>query len=1016
MDSHVRLFTAGLPLPSAPRWWYQDLQGQLQGPFDAATMSRWCAEGALPGDLRCLGVAAQDAQQNLVPSSAAHMAAFQPLQTLLEVAAAGVQYMPVRLAGVKAGADEGGAKGGSRLPGDGRQQQPGGGGGTVQASGAGGQLLGQPDRPDVQRAGDQRAGLNGLQQHLAQQQQQQPARPGTGASSQLRAGANSGGMMRGVPAQPPQPLGGAAGASAAQPGAPAAGAGADGSGGGAAAAELLHPGSELWQPMLLKLLNREGFSGKDADIKWRVILASGDRVGPFSTEQMSAWLLGGKPPKGINKAQASETAADPASLSVAGILGADYNAQRLPGAKFFKPLGSLLAAVAAGLHYEAVNKHDLVRGLPKPGWNELTGGGARGGAPPAPPQPQPQPQQQAGKAGKAGKAAAKANNNANNASNNSAAGKGGMQAGRANAAPTAPLAGKVGPARALPDGDLLAGGSSGGGGGGGTAKQSTFKHPMALRQQQRQQEALMAAAAGGAPGAPGAGLQGPLMAAGGKGGFGGPAPAGRLMGPLAAQQQAAGGVRGGAAGGMFKGPGGVAGTPMAQQQQQQQQQAAAAAAAAAFGNAAAAGRFGAPAGMAGPQQQQQQQQMLALAAAQQQQLQAAGLALMQLPQGAQAVWLKQQQLPGQPMAAPGAMFAQMPAGQPGLLGYPVAGGPGGAAMAAVPGQPPAPMMQQPQPQPQPGDAGMPRTSSSGGSAKPTQQMMHAAALLFLHDSQQPAPQPHQPQPPQPQPARWWVQQSERAFSGPYTGLQMYQAYLQPAGPLRLTDATQLSAVAAAPAPPAPGAAAVDVPPGRAFAPLGALLEAASQGFCLVPWPAAGPAREASAPAAPLVRHMGTGATAPLASVASQAALLQRAASSGGAQQGAAGEGPPGAQLAGSGSSEADGRGRQRQQQQQQVMAAAGGHPAGFIQLPNGALMQVQAPPQPGQQPPPPPPAPTAAAAVDPITVATALFTAGGLPPPHAPVWYIHTPPAAPGGGAADDAQGTTQGPLEPSVS
>jgi hypothetical protein len=54
--------------------------------------------------------------------------------------------------------------------------------------------------------------------------------------------------------------------------------------------------------------------------------------------------------------------------------------------------------------------------------------------------------------------------------------------------------------------------------------------------------------------------------------------------------------------------------------------------------------------------------------------------------------------------------------------------------------------------------------------------------------------------------------------------------------------------------------------------------------------------------------------------------------------------------------------------------------------------------------------PAAAPAVDPLTVATALFTAGGLPPPHAPVWYIYA-----GGGQGGEGSGSTQGPLEPQV-
>jgi hypothetical protein len=209
--------------------------------------------------------------------------------------------------------------------------------------------------------------MTGLQQHLQQQQQQQQQSGLAGSG----AAAISPGQQALVPA-----------ATATTAAAAAAGKRPAGNNDAAAAAvPEVSPGSDAWNNALAKLLSRQGFSAKDADVKWRVILGSGDRVGPFSSEQMTDWLLRAAPPKGINKQQASATAANVTSLQLCGIISADYNNQRLPGAKFFKPLGQLVPAIAAGLAYEAVNKHDLQRGIPKPNWNEGTSGSAAAAAP-----------------------------------------------------------------------------------------------------------------------------------------------------------------------------------------------------------------------------------------------------------------------------------------------------------------------------------------------------------------------------------------------------------------------------------------------------------------------------------------------------------------------------------------------------------------------------------------------------------------------------------------------------------
>ncbi|WIA30175.1 hypothetical protein OEZ86_000267 [Tetradesmus obliquus] len=130
----------------------------------------------------------------------------------------------------------------------------------------------------------------------------------------------------------------------------------------AAAGSSLTPGSAAWAAALQALLSRQGCSGKAADVKWRVIMPDGDRLGPFSAADMQAWLLQGRAPKGVSKQQASAAAADLASLQLCGILSTDYSAQRLPGAKYYRPLGQLLPAVAGGLLYAAVGRADIAKG------------------------------------------------------------------------------------------------------------------------------------------------------------------------------------------------------------------------------------------------------------------------------------------------------------------------------------------------------------------------------------------------------------------------------------------------------------------------------------------------------------------------------------------------------------------------------------------------------------------------------------------------------------------------------
>jgi hypothetical protein len=1119
-SAEVRLFTAGLSSADDwPKWYYQDLTGDLQGPFDAQTMIRWYQEHQLPLDLKCAGIHPQDS--STAPTNFSH---FQRLQTLMDNAEAGLQYMPLRV--TKGITEEGPAtptKGGTRGPAGPLvnhllPQQPGSisavlaqqlaAVGGPAAVAAGGQLL-QDSRPDVTRALDQRTaagmaqltpqqlhmqGQGLLQQLHAQQQPQQQLRgpqqqrggsaprqmqqqqqPGRAASAGRHAGAAA--SFHEQHLQQMQQPGMLAGPSAAAPAGPAGTTAVMGD--ASAAAELdVQPGSETWNAALTKLLSREGFAGKEADIKWRLILASGDRVGPFSTDQMTDWLLGGAAPKGINKQQAGQAAANPGALQLCGIISSDYNAQRLPGMKFFKPLSQLVPLVAAGLAYEAVNKHDLQRGLPKPKWNEAPG---PGGSAAAPPLPGVQAggkggQQQGGKAGKAARAA-----NAGSNGKGGAAARGQQQQQQGMNRPRSGSAAGMAAAAAAAglDGPTPA------------SDKAAFRHPMALRQQQRQQqqeEALSAAAAAANEALSGGARaqqqgRGPSPGGVGKGGAqiagfgsrpnsftGGSASRGILM---AADSMS----------------GAAAAAAAAQQQQLQQPGAANAAHVAAM--AAAAGQLG-PAQLAQLQRQQQaaqqvQMQMQGLSVANP----AAAAAFLQGAQGMpQAIWMgKQQQgqLPGQAVAgmfaAQQSVLGQMQAGYAALANQAAAAATGEDAMANGP---------------------LPRTSSSSGSAAQqgpdgkasrvssassqshyanyqqqqqagaaangamqgveqqqqlTPALMQAAALLFLHMEQQ----QHAQQQPGGSQIRWWVQRSERAYSGPFSGMQMYQSYLQPAPHMRFTDGTLIAALSG-------GTGGRDVPPARAFVPLSALLEAASHGYCLLPMPAKEAAQQGPNTPPLQVRHFTSGTVVPLQQVL-QAPLQQyyqqqqgqqrqqqqpRQSMDGGEYAGKQQQrkglmhGAPspqhsgpnamaaGARMGSGGMPPSPSKSRGHQAalaQQQQMMqqqagmqaAAAAAAPGSiqFMQGPNGTLVAVQASAAPMQAVPAGATMVPAAAAgmvaaqgmpmlaaqglpsADPLAVASALFTAGNTPPPMAPVWYLLSPATEP------HAALKTQGPYEP---
>uniref|UniRef100_A0A383V3E9 CCHC-type domain-containing protein n=1 Tax=Tetradesmus obliquus TaxID=3088 RepID=A0A383V3E9_TETOB len=214
----------------------------------------------------------------------------------------------------------------------------------------------------------------GVEQQQQHQQQQQPGLAAAGASSHRSVWGDTGDVVEtddskaaaeavrpswAAVAAAPQ----AAAAAAAAP--PAATATMQ----PLAAAEGLTPGSAAWAAALQALLSRQGCAGKAADVKWRVIMPDGDRLGPFSAADMQAWLLTGRAPKGLSKQQAAAVAEDPESLQLCGILASDYSAQRLPGAKFYRPLGQLLPAVAGGLVYAAVGKADIAKGVPAKDWN-----------------------------------------------------------------------------------------------------------------------------------------------------------------------------------------------------------------------------------------------------------------------------------------------------------------------------------------------------------------------------------------------------------------------------------------------------------------------------------------------------------------------------------------------------------------------------------------------------------------------------------------------------------------------
>jgi hypothetical protein len=104
--------------------------------------------------------------------------------------------------------------------------------------------------------------------------------------------------------------------------------GSSSSGGGTSSGRMLQPGRPDWAAALKSLMS---VSAKDA-LKWRAILPSGDRVGPFSSGDMVGWLAGGgRAPKGVSGADVRALEADQGVMMVCGIVGSDYSAHKLPG-------------------------------------------------------------------------------------------------------------------------------------------------------------------------------------------------------------------------------------------------------------------------------------------------------------------------------------------------------------------------------------------------------------------------------------------------------------------------------------------------------------------------------------------------------------------------------------------------------------------------------------------------------------------------------------------------------------
>lgn len=127
-----------------------------------------------------------------------------------------------------------------------------------------------------------------------------------------------------------------------------------------------------------RLFTGEAVAGKgNVDLKWRAILASGDRVGPFTGAAVLNWVTRGDVPPGLSRGKAGP----PLEASLAGIISGEYNAQRLPGLKFYKPL-PLVSHGAQGAGATGAATACVLR-APGAGWPGpcQTPGQAQAGAP-----------------------------------------------------------------------------------------------------------------------------------------------------------------------------------------------------------------------------------------------------------------------------------------------------------------------------------------------------------------------------------------------------------------------------------------------------------------------------------------------------------------------------------------------------------------------------------------------------------------------------------------------------------
>eukprot|EP00877_Chromochloris_zofingiensis_P014675 jgi/Chrzof1/9461/Cz04g03280.t1 len=761
----VRLFTAGLELQEQwPAWCYQDLSGSFQGPFEPGTMLKWWQDGALPKELLCCGM------HHLDKDNPTHdVSKYKPLEQLLADAEAGITYIPARI-----GSPNGIGK---HVPAPTTRQQP--------ASNAK-----HADAPHIQDTQQLRYNPPHIRYGSAESD---VSRLDQGGLLQ-QATANTLGSI--TPAQPVKQQHPISQPSSQQPSSQAS-----------SQLSNLEPHSDSWRQAVTKLFNREGFKGKEADVKWRVILASGDRAGPFTAQQMLSWILSNESPQGVSKANANQVITD---MLVCGIISADYNAQRLPGFKFYKSITSLLASTAANKLYDAVGKQELARGYPPPGWNDPPGGAA---APaPAGPMLQQQQQQQLPKSGHGPQAHTAPAAGPSSSGPSFGAGPRPTPAQRTSqansqAAAAAAAAAAVTGLSGTTSSPSLSGPSSWGTGTSG-AGSSLMQQPSSssissggsftsgLPQYHRSRQVSQAGSSSFSSSnhhlTPASAAQAILMAAG-----------------KAPNQP--GGAAGAIPQALAQASGSGTGVYIGLQQQQQQQQ------------AAAAGRMaGLPSMVAGSPQHLQHLQM-----------QFGGL-----PGPAAA------QMSGQRMgsrgrmsgarggnhAARGGAFSQgvsgaMPGGLSGIdpQGFMLPG----ASMDSV-GSPAA-------------AAGAPNPFLAPAPAAGAHSRLHAAAMLF--SGNQPAME-LQP--------RWWVQRAERAYQGPMHAQLVLQQFAQGV----LSETCQVCCVP----PSAPGDPQVAaVPPPRAFAHLGAVLTAAEQGYVLLPYTI----DSGSQAAGPLLLHTTTAVTVPL---------------------------------------------------------------------------------------------------------------------------------------------------------